>query len=379
MTLAEALGKVRVSTAIVVLGLLGIAIGSVGPWVTTILGSVGGLHGDGRITLGAAAVALLALWLSTVVTRGRPILLAIAGLAILVALAGAGYDVIHIEHAARGITLFGHRVARAGWGVYLVAGSAGVALAALAQHLPSTFGRSLLATLSVGGAIGVVVAGFALEGSQPATAKASASAGISTAASPDPTTTSAQVAAPTAAAATTTTNSPDWMVQQGFTSAANPYCADALCGYVKPADQPCATGWHQIQSLCEQANRATTAASGTATAQSAGPLQNLCSGSPNGNYLSADSDVTCGFANNVFYEYWQASAGDPTQNEDINAWSPTTQATYPVSCVPGDGIVNCSISSNGTGQVQFTSGELTAYTSSEAAAYAASGKLGPNG
>jgi hypothetical protein len=91
--------------------------------------------------------------------------------------------------------------------------------------------------------------------------------------------------------------------------------------------------------------------------------------------------MTCTFANNAFYEYWYASGGNPSLSEFISAWSAEGQTYYPLSCFPGDGVVDCT-GQNGSGiqlDARFSQGALLAYTGSEAATYATSGKLGPNG
>ncbi len=114
----------------------------------------------------------------------------------------------------------------------------------------------------------------------------------------------------------------------------------------------------------------------TPTTGTALPVQ-CWSNSSTGDFLSASSNNTCDFANNSFYEYFKASSGDPTQTRDVNIWSPQDQQYYSLSCTPNDTVVDCA-GSNG-GDIRFTQGAVTAYTSSQAAAYAASGKLGPNG
>jgi hypothetical protein len=89
--------------------------------------------------------------------------------------------------------------------------------------------------------------------------------------------------------------------------------------------------------------------------------------------------MTCTFAENAFYEYWQASGGDPTQRANITVWSALSQQLYPLSCASGDGVVDCS-GTNSSGKAldaRFSQHAVSAYTSAEAAAYRASGKLGP--
>jgi serine/threonine protein kinase len=97
--------------------------------------------------------------------------------------------------------------------------------------------------------------------------------------------------------------------------------------------------------------------------------------------VAGSAGMTCTFANNAFYEYWKASGGNPTQQESINVWSALGDTYYPLSCSSGDTVVDCT-GQNSSGiplDARFTQQALSSYTSSEAAAYAASGKLGPDG
>ncbi len=97
--------------------------------------------------------------------------------------------------------------------------------------------------------------------------------------------------------------------------------------------------------------------------------------------LAASSGVAKRFANNAFYEYWHASGANPTLHEAINVWSQEGRAYYVLSCAPGGGVVDCT-GHNARGvplDVRFTQHAVSAYTQSQAAVYANSGKLGPNG
>jgi hypothetical protein len=97
--------------------------------------------------------------------------------------------------------------------------------------------------------------------------------------------------------------------------------------------------------------------------------------------VAGSSGVSCTFANNAFYEYWQASSGDPSMTETIRVWSAEGQQYYPLSCSSGNGVVDCT-GSNSAGvslDARFTTDAVSAYTSSLAAAYSKSGKLGPDG
>jgi hypothetical protein len=95
--------------------------------------------------------------------------------------------------------------------------------------------------------------------------------------------------------------------------------------------------------------------------------------------VAGSASTTCAFAENAFYEYWQASGGDPSKAESINVWSADAQQSYPLSCASGDGVVDCVGTGSGSVSLdaRFTKEAVSAYTDNEAAAYAASGKLGP--
>lgn len=89
--------------------------------------------------------------------------------------------------------------------------------------------------------------------------------------------------------------------------------------------------------------------------------------------------MTCTFAENAFYEYWQASGGNPSAALSINVWSALGQEFYTLSCSSGDGVVDCTGTDNSGVPLdaRFSQGAVSAYTEAEASAYSASGKLGP--
>jgi hypothetical protein len=141
-TLAEVLGKVRVSTAAAALGFTVAAIGSIGPWATVLgLLSVDGTAGDGRITLGLAVFAVLAL----VIGRGASVASAIAALVALAIGVVAVIDLVDLDHVTTSPTV-GDAVS-AGWGLYAVLAGAVIALAAIAPEVTILRPRPLPATL----------------------------------------------------------------------------------------------------------------------------------------------------------------------------------------------------------------------------------------
>ena len=123
LTVGDAFGRVRLTTALAVLGAVLAIVGSLGPWVTSPFGSASGVgrgSSDGWLTLGASVVALLVL----AAARGRRWGTVAAWLAMLVALAVACLDASKVIYASSKVTLFGHQVASAGWGLYLTAAGA---------------------------------------------------------------------------------------------------------------------------------------------------------------------------------------------------------------------------------------------------------------
>jgi hypothetical protein len=97
--------------------------------------------------------------------------------------------------------------------------------------------------------------------------------------------------------------------------------------------------------------------------------------------LAASSGVHKGFAENAFYEYWQASGANPSLSEQISAWSRTYGKYIGLTCAPGDGVVDCTGLNDlgNTIDVRFTQNAVVIYTAAQAQQYAASGKLGPSG
>ncbi len=93
--------------------------------------------------------------------------------------------------------------------------------------------------------------------------------------------------------------------------------------------------------------------------------------------VASTSDVTCSFAENTFYEYYKSTGGNPTQAATLQAWSPPTHQYYSETCSSGDGVVDCV---HGSGSdVRFNRSAVSAYSDSQASAYAQSHDLGPSG
>ncbi|HWV83930.1 MAG TPA: hypothetical protein VNZ62_00660 [Capillimicrobium sp.] len=95
-------------------------------------------------------------------------------------------------------------------------------------------------------------------------------------------------------------------------------------------------------------------------------------------YASCDANIsvlrettTCGFAQNVFYEYWLND-----RSAVVEAYSPAVGEVFTTRCREGFVRVTCSTSDGG--RVRFPVAAVDAYTEEQAAAYAAGAELGPH-
>lgn len=369
-TVGDVLSGMRLSTAIAVLGFIVVAVGSIGPWVDTFIGSADGLRGDGRISLGAAIVAVAVL----ATGRGRPWAQVVAWIAAAVALGTAGYDFVHIRHEATRAVLFGHQIADVGWGPVAVIGGATLALTALAAEArpPPRWGLTALAA-SV--AIGLIIGGAA----QQRTSTGNVAQSIPTIPTvPDTSSTPTDTTTTDTTTSTPTSTSSCYSSHTAYfpcATASAPYCEQGQCSYPAPTSGECATGYTLTssgsKSICQRAIAATPQTSANALAG----LPTQCS--PN---LAASESISCGLANNVFYEYYKAtqSDGDTTS---LSAWSPATHQYYTASCDAGPDIITCAISgtSDPSAQVEFTQAAVNAYAPQAANAFASRADLGPNG
>jgi hypothetical protein len=89
------------------------------------------------------------------------------------------------------------------------------------------------------------------------------------------------------------------------------------------------------------------------------------------NILAKKGTTSCPFAQNVFYEFWQAE-----QNGDdaVRAYSPVSQRTYALACVAAATIV-CR-GSDGS-EVRFSRAALDGYNRAQADAFRCAHDLGP--
>jgi hypothetical protein len=109
-----------VAAMLALLGGVLMAVGSVGPWVTTFVVSVSGTQGDGQITLAAAGAAIVFTVLAST-RQGGGVSIALALVAGLAGGAVGVYDFNNIHNKLQGI----ERLGSVGWGLYaVIAGAA---------------------------------------------------------------------------------------------------------------------------------------------------------------------------------------------------------------------------------------------------------------
>lgn len=159
-TLGEAIGSVRLDTAVVLLGAAALAVGSVGTWASVGALTVSGTHGtDGRITLAAGVLCVVGLLLR----RLSPLVGALTLLGLgTIGLAVGGIDLIRAARAVNGVLLFGVQIAHIGWGLYAVV-IGGAAVAFGAGWMTAHIWRKLIpATAALVGA-GVIIGSFMVQ------------------------------------------------------------------------------------------------------------------------------------------------------------------------------------------------------------------------
>ena len=88
-----------------------------------------------------------------------------------------------------------------------------------------------------------------------------------------------------------------------------------------------------------------------------------------GNLMVTRDSVTCGFAQNVFYEYWTATDGGSSPTGRISAYSPALGRELKLSCDEGASV---SCFTEAGGEVRIPVAALDEYTQADADAYAAS-------
>jgi hypothetical protein len=96
-------------------------------------------------------------------------------------------------------------------------------------------------------------------------------------------------------------------------------------------------------------------------------------------FVSCDANIraqaattTCPFAENVFYEYYEATFGYP-DSVTVQAWSPAAARFFRVDCV-GDHAIVCRAGDGA--QVRFSATAVTAYDDDQAARFASTHEVG---
>jgi hypothetical protein len=134
------------------------------------------------------------------------------------------------------------------------------------------------------------------------------------------------------------------------------------------------TATHTV-TVQQRATIADTPAPLTSTPDSA-PVAAVAPAKPISAFKRCDTNITakkhtttCGFAENVFYEYWQAGGA-----RSIRAYSPATGKSYRLSCEQAGSGVTCSA---GDGAIaKFSIASIDQYTSAQARAFADSHNVG---
>ena len=121
----RALHSIDSRVAVVLLGAVLMAVGSIGPWITAFGGllSVAGTNGDGKITLVCALIVAAA---TISASAGH----SLGVLAMIAAVVGLGVGVYDLSHLAN-ITGQADGLAQTGWGLYAVVVGGGLAAVAL--------------------------------------------------------------------------------------------------------------------------------------------------------------------------------------------------------------------------------------------------------
>lgn len=125
-TLGQTLSGMSLPETCIILGFAVVIIGSIGPWVSNPLASAGGMTGDGKITLGAAIIGLIAFFAG----RADRTVVMLIGLGIT---ALGVWEAYHIHNRIKNIVAFGSHIDSVGWGVYAVIGGGAIACVAAAK------------------------------------------------------------------------------------------------------------------------------------------------------------------------------------------------------------------------------------------------------
>jgi hypothetical protein len=138
-----------------------------------------------------------------------------------------------------------------------------------------------------------------------------------------------------------------------------------------PAQQP---DPHATLS-CTEASRGHACVSGTAAPSNPNQFrQRNCDTN-----IVANSDASCGLAENTFYEYYRATRNGGSGGS-VMVHSPTTGRDYELSCESAKGLVSCTGSPVATGiYVSFPQAAVDVYTEAQASSYARTRNVGHPG
>jgi hypothetical protein len=138
-----------------------------------------------------------------------------------------------------------------------------------------------------------------------------------------------------------------------------------------PAQQPDP----QATLSCKEASRVHACVSGSAAPSNPNQFrQRNCDTN-----IVANSDTSCGLAENTFYEYYRASRNSGSGGS-VMVHSPTTGRDYELSCESAKGLVSCTGSPVATGiYVSFPQAAIALYTEAQASSYARTRNVGHPG
>jgi hypothetical protein len=96
--------------------------------------------------------------------------------------------------------------------------------------------------------------------------------------------------------------------------------------------------------------------------------------------IVANSNTSCDFAENAFYEYYKTESGTDKIEVPLMVYSPTTHQNYELGCEQSHGLVGCTSSPTSDDiYLSFPTAAVLDYTESQASAYARTRDVGHPG
>jgi xanthosine utilization system XapX-like protein len=302
LTVGELLGRITVQELLAGLGFIALGIGSFGPWVTLGSLSASGVNGDGTITAVAAVVGLIGVLCS----RYRAGI-AIAAIAALAGLATAGYDLVHVAYRASKTTLFGVHLAHPGWGLFLAAVGASIAIVGLGMRANNRL-RVIVPAVGLVACLGLVGTAVGYQTSSNNSQQAS-------------------TRPPTHAATGT--------VGRGGILTAGEHCATGTVATQRGQSTVCALPAPPTSSNAEGPLNVTSVPGGStkgiAPVSQVGPAPDQTGCGDAAGY-TVGSDTSCGFGANVLLVAQEAYAKTHRLPAEITASSPVNGRTYDLDC-----------------------------------------------